>query len=129
MDTISEFLTRIRNALQAGHLKVDIPNSRLKEGIALQLKKAGYIKNYTVAKDGRQGMMRVYLKYDTQGKPAITRIDRLSRSSVRRYVKARLIPSVLSGYGLVVLSTCKGVMSGKEAQKQNTGGELLCQVW
>ena len=129
MDALSEFCTRIRNATGAGHLKVDIPSSRLKEGVALKLKNSGYIKSYTVIPDGKQGMMRVYLKYSEKGQPLITRIERMSRPSARRYVKATNIPSVLSGYGLVVLSTSRGVLSGKEAQKQNIGGELLCQVW
>lgn len=129
MDTISRFCTHLRNAVFAKHQKVDIPSSKLQESLAEQLKKAGYIKNYTVVDDGRQGIMRVYLKYNSQGHPAITRIDRLSKPSCRQYVKATQIPSALSGYGLVILSTSKGTLSDVEARKQNVGGEILCQVW
>ncbi len=129
MDTIAEFCTRIRNAVMARHTKVDIPASKMREGIAEQLKKAGYIKDYAVVEDGRQGIMRLYLKYNQKGQPALTHIERVSKPSCRRYVKAEKIPPVLSRYGLLVLSTNKGILSGKEAKKQNVGGEQLCRVW
>ena len=129
MDTISQFCTRIRNAVMARHLKVDIPSSHLQEGIAEQLKKNGYIKNYAVVDDGKQGIMRIYLKYDEKGQPAITRIERVSKPSCRQYVKAGRVPPVLSNYGLLVLSTNKGIMSGHEAKRKNVGGEMLCRVW
>ena len=129
MDTISYFCTRIRNAVMAQHAKVDIPSSKIQEGIANQLKGYGYIKNYTVVDDGKQGIMRLYLKYDKGGQSAITRIERLSKPSCRQYVKASQVLPVLSGYGLLVLSTNQGILSGKEAKKRNVGGELLCRVW
>ena len=129
MDTISQFCTRVRNAVMAQHNKVDIPSSKIQEGIAEQLKVYGYIKNYTVVDDGKQGIMRLYLKYNKKGKSAITRIERLSKPSCRQYVKAGRIPDVLSGYGLVVLSTNEGILSGREAKKKNVGGELLCRIW
>lgn len=129
MDIISQFCTRIRNAVMAQHVKVDIPSSKIQEGIASQLKEYGYIKNYTVVDDGKQGIMRLYLQYNKQGQPAITHIERLSKPSCRQYVKASRVPSVLSDYGLVVLSTNEGILSGKEAKKRNVGGELLCRVW
>ena len=129
MDTISQFCTRIRNASMAQHAKVDIPGSKIQEGIAEQLKAYGYIKNYTVVEDGKQGIMRLYLRYSSKGQSAITHIERLSKPSCRQYVKAREIPPVLSNYGLLVLSTNEGVLSGHEAKKKNLGGELLCRIW
>ncbi len=129
MDTISQFCTRIRNAVMAGHLKVDVPSSKLKQGVAEQLKAYGYIKNYIVVDDGQQGIMRLYLKYSSKGQSAITRIERVSKPSCRQYIKASRIPPVLSNYGLLVLSTNKGILSGPEAKKQNVGGEMLCRIW
>ena len=129
MDTISQFCTRIRNAVMAGHLKVDIPGSKIQEGLASSLKDYGYIKGYTVVDDGRQGIMRLYLKYNEKGQSAITCIERLSKPSCRRYVKAGKIPAVLSHYGLLLLSTNKGILSGQEAKKQNVGGEMLCRIY
>ena len=129
MDTVSEFCTRIRNAVLAKRDKVDIPSSNMRKGIAEQLKNFGYIKSYTVVDDGKQGIMRIYLKYTDEGQPAITQIERLSKPSCRHYVKSDKIPEVLSGYGLLILSTNQGVLSGDAAKKNNVGGELLCQVW
>ena len=129
MDTISQFCTRIRNAIQAQHKKVDIPSSKIQEGIAEQLKQHGYIKNYVVVDDGRQGIMRIYLKYNKKGAGAITHIERVSKPSCRQYVKASEIPPVLSHYGLLVLSSNEGILSGKSAKKKNVGGEMLCKVW
>ena len=113
----------------AQHDKVDVPSSKIKEGIARQLKSYGYIKNYTVVDDGKQGIMRLYLKYSEKGRPAITHIEKLSKPSCRQYVKANLVPDVLSGYGLVILSTNQGILSGKEARQKKVGGELLCRIW
>ena len=113
----------------AKHIKVDIPGSKIQEGIASRLKAYGYIKNYTVVNDGKQGIMRIYLKYDEKGQAAITHIERLSKPSCRQYVKVNRIPSVLSNYGLLVLSTNQGILSGQEAKKRNVGGELLCRIW
>ena len=131
MDTISQFCTRIRNAVRVHHEKVDIPSSRIQESIAKQLKLGGYITDYKVVDDGRQGIIRIYLKYKSgrQGVCVITQIERLSKPSCRSYVKASKIPDVLSGRGLLILSTNQGVLSGKEAKKRNVGGELLCRVW
>ena len=129
MDTISQFCTRIRNAVSAQHAKVDIPSSKIQEGIAGQLKAYGYIKSYTVVDDGKQGVMRIYLKYNEKGQSAITHIERLSKPSCRQYVKVGRIPIVLSHYGLLVLSTNEGILSGEEAKKKNIGGELLCRIW
>lgn len=129
MDTIGDFLTRIRNAHAARHEKVDVPASNMRQGIAKVLQDSSYIDSFKVVKDGKQGMMRVFLKYDTAGKPAIEKVRRVSRPSRRTYVSSSEIPNVRAGYGLAVLSTSKGVISGGEAKKLNVGGELLCMVW
>ena len=129
MDTISQFCTRIRNAVLAQHAKVDVPNSKIREGIAHQLKSYGYIKDYKVVDDGKQGIMRIYLKYDKSRQSPITHIERLSKPSCRQYIGVDKIPTVLSGYGLLVLSTNEGILSGEQAKEQNVGGELLCRIW
>tara|TARA_B100001248_G_scaffold253639_1_gene231111 strand:- start:1655 stop:2044 length:390 start_codon:yes stop_codon:yes gene_type:complete len=129
MDTVAEFLTRIRNAVRANHEKVDVPSSNLRKGIAAVLKENGYIRNYKVVNDGRQGMMRVYLKYTEDGESVIEQIQRVSTPGRRRYVNVTEIPKVRNGYGLAVLSTNKGIVSGRQAHKENVGGEVLCTVW
>ena len=129
MDTIGDFLTRIRNAHSARHEKVDVPASNIRKGIAKVLQDSSYIDSFKVVKDGKQGIMRVYLKYDDSGKPSIEKLMRVSRPSRRHYVRANEIPNVRAGYGLAILSTSKGIVSGGEAKKQNLGGELLCMVW
>lgn len=129
MDTVGDFLTVIRNGLSANHEKVDVPASNLKVAIAEVLKKNSYIGNYKVVKDGKQGVMRIYLQYKNNGQPAIKGIKRVSKPSLRRYVGKDDVPNVISGYGMSVLSTSKGVMSGGEAKKESVGGEVLCYVW
>jgi small subunit ribosomal protein S8 len=129
MDTIGEFLTRIRNAGRAKHEKVDIPASSVRVGIANVLKDSGYIKNFKVVRDGRQGMMRIYLKYKDDGSPAIQSLDRASRPGRRLYVKSDRIPKVRSGFGIAVLSTNKGLLSSKDAIEKGLGGELVCTIW
>lgn len=129
MDTVAEFLTRVRNAGTARHEKVDVPASKLRAGLAEILANNGLIRSYKVAKDSKQGVMRVYLKYSETGEHVINKIERISRPGRRVYVKANEIPAVRSGLGMTILSTSQGLMSGKEAQKKNLGGELLCKVW
>ncbi|MEQ1875205.1 MAG: 30S ribosomal protein S8 [Bdellovibrionia bacterium] len=129
MDTIGDFLTRVRNASMAHLEKVDVPASKIRAGIASVLKEEGYIRHFKVARDGKQGMMRVYLKYDGKGVPTITEIRRSSRPGRRYYVKQDKIPKVRSGFGLSILSTSKGVMSGTKATEGKLGGEVLCTVW
>ncbi|MCB0351177.1 MAG: 30S ribosomal protein S8 [Bdellovibrionales bacterium] len=129
MDTVSQFLTRIRNAGNAKHEKVDVPSSGLRVGIANILQKCGYIRSFKVVRDNKQGMMRVYLRYGSDGSPMIRSIDRISSAGLRRYVGSKEIPMIRNGYGITVLSTSKGIMSGDEAREQNLGGELLFQVW
>ena len=129
MDTVAEFITRIRNAGYAKHEKLDVPSSNLRVGIASALHKNGYIRSFKVARDGKQGMMRVYLRYNPSGDHIIKNIQRVSTPGIRRYVGVSDIPQVRNGFGISVLSTSKGVMSGDEAKQQNLGGELLFQVW
>ena len=129
MDTISEFLTRIRNAGLAKHDKVDVPNSKMRVGLASVLRETGYIRNFKVVKDGKQGMMRIYLAYAEDGKHAITNVSRVSRPGRRHYVQCENIPNVRSGFGISILSTSKGIMSSKQAIGQRMGGELLCTVY
>jgi small subunit ribosomal protein S8 len=129
-DPLADMLTRMRNANKAKHEKVDIPASTLKAHIAQILKEEGYIKNYKVIKDGKQGILRVYLKYegDTK-KQVISGLRAISKPGLRRYVHAGSIPLVLRGLGLSILSTSSGVLTDKEARKRKVGGELICSVW
>ena len=128
-DPIADMLTRIRNANSAGHEKVDIPSSRLKMEIARILKGEGFIKNYKVIEDKWQGILRVYLKYGPGNEPALRGISRVSRPGLRVYARTAKIPRVMSGIGVVILTTSRGVMTDREAQSQSVGGEILCYVW
>jgi small subunit ribosomal protein S8 len=128
-DPIADMLTRIRNASKAKLEKVDIPSSKLKLEIAKILKDEGYIKNLKMVKDRRQGVIRVYLKYTDEEAPVIQGIKRVSRPGCRVYVGNDTIPKVLAGLGVAILSTPKGIQTGKQAKKDNVGGEVLCHVW
>ena len=128
-DPIADFLTQIRNACMANHERVDLPSSKIKLSIAKLLKEEGYINNYKLVKDKKQGTLRVYLKYDNKNVPIIEGLERISKPSCRVYVRHDKIPYVLNGYGTVILSTSKGVLTDREARKQKIGGELLCKVW
>jgi small subunit ribosomal protein S8 len=129
MDKVAEFLTCIRNSGAARQEKVDVPSSNMRMGIAKALQDIGYIRSYKVAKDSKQGLMRIYLKYDEKGAHAITNIERISRSGRRRYVSCDEIPKVRSGLGSSILSTSKGIMSGAQAKTMNLGGELIAYIW
>ena len=129
MDTVGDFLTVIRNGMTAKHETVDMPASKIKAAIAGVLEKNSYISSYKIVKDGKQGMMRVYLNYKDNGQPSIAGIKRASRPGLRYYVNKDKVPNIMSGYGMSIVSTSKGVMSGGEARKQNVGGEVLCYVW
>jgi small subunit ribosomal protein S8 len=129
MDPIADLLTRIRNGSEAKHDKVDVPYSKVKEGIVNVMKTRGLVKNFRVVKDGRQGMMRIYLKYGVEGMPALSYLKRESRPGLRKYINVTEIPSVRTGFGVAILSTSKGIMSGDEAKEKLVGGEYLCSVW
>jgi len=128
-DPLADMFTRIRNAIKAKHEKVDVPCSNIKYSIAKILKDEGFIKNYKVIDDKKQGILRIYLKYDARGRGLIMGIKRISKPSLRRYVKKDEIPEVLKGIGINILSTSCGVITDKEARKLNVGGELICSVW
>ncbi|NWF84844.1 MAG: 30S ribosomal protein S8 [Bryobacteraceae bacterium] len=128
-DPISDMLTRIRNGIKARHAKVDVPASKLKTEIARILKDEGYILNYKIVDEGNHKAIRVYLKYTAGNQPVIAKLERVSRPGCRVYVGAAEIPKVLGGLGINILTTPKGVMTGKSARKENVGGELLCQVY
>jgi len=129
MDTIAQFLTRIRNAGTARHEKVDVPSSKMRVGLAEILAGGGFIRSYKVAKDSKQGIMRVYLKYNEQGEHAISNIQRVSRPGRRVYIRSTEIPVVRSGLGTTILSTSQGLMNGTQAKEKNLGGELICKIW
>lgn len=128
-DPIADMLTRVRNALKARHPKVDVPASKIKTEIARILKDEGYILNYKIVDEGNHKAIRVYLKYTAASQPVISNLERVSRPGCRVYVGSDDIPKVLGGLGVNILTTPKGVMSGKSARKEGVGGELLCQVW
>jgi len=129
MDTIAQMLTIIRNGSHAKLEKVDMPASKVRENIAKILANHGFVRSFKVAKDSKQGVMRIYLKYDEVGNPAITNLSKVSTPGRRSYVHADKIPVVRSGTGTCIVSTNKGMMTGHEAKKQNLGGELICLVW
>jgi len=129
MDPIADMLTRIRNALIARHSKVDVPASRLKTDIARILKEEGYIANFKLADEGAKKTIKIYLKYTPDNQPVISKIERVSRPGCRVYVGRREIPRVLGGMGVNILTTPRGVMTGRKAHLEGVGGEVLCQVW
>ena len=128
-DPIADYLTRVRNATRARHSKVDIPASNILKEMTGILLEEGYIQNYTTVDDPKQGIVRIYLKYNKDRKSAITGLKRVSRPGYRRYTGVDRIPRVLNGLGIVMLSTPKGILTGKQAKKENVGGEILSYVW
>lgn len=128
-DPIADFLTRVRNANSVNHEKVEIPSSNMKQRLAEILKEEGFIKDYEFVEDGKQGILRLYLKYGPYKQKVITGIKRISKPGLRVYVKKDEVPRVLGGLGIAVISTSNGVMSDKKARKSGFGGEVLCYVW
>ena len=128
-DPFADMLTRIRNANKAKFKKVDIPSSNLKVSVAKILKDEGYIKNHKVIKDTKQGILTIYLKYDGENNTVIAGLKRISKPGRRVYVKKDKIPKVLTGLGINILSTPRGILTDKKARESNVGGELLCSVW
>jgi small subunit ribosomal protein S8 len=128
-DPIADMLTRVRNAGKAKFNSVDIPGSKMKFELAKLLKEEGYIRNYKFIKDNKQGILRVYLKYNEKQEHSILRIDRVSKPSKRVYMKGKDIKPVYNGLGISVISTSKGIMTDKHARKNNIGGEIICNVW
>ena len=128
-DPIADFLTRIRNAQLAKFSKVDVPASNLLKEVTRIMMEEGYIVNYTMVEDQKQGVIRIYLKYNEQKKAAISGLKRISRPGLRQYADMKTIPRVLNGLGIAVLSTSKGILTDKQAKKENVGGEVLCYIW
>ncbi|MGI6433813.1 MAG: 30S ribosomal protein S8 [Syntrophomonadaceae bacterium] len=128
-DPVADFLTRIRNGNMVMHETVEIPSSKTKVGIAAIMKEEGYIKDYEYIKDGKQGIIRIYLKYGPNKEKVITGIKRISKPGLRVYVKKDEVPKVLGGLGTAVISTSQGLMSDKQARKMGIGGEVLCYIW
>lgn len=128
-DPIADFLTRIRNAMRVGHPRVDIPASKLKIELARILKEEGYVANYRVAEDDGKRTIKVYLKYRPDSRPVMTKIERVSKPGYRVYANAKEIPAVIGGMGINILTTSRGVMTGKQARSLGVGGEVLCSIY
>lgn len=128
-DPIADFLTRIRNACSVGHRTVEIPHSKIKENIARLLKEEGYLRDVVVEGDVPKKFIKIYLKYDGDEVPVIRGLQRVSKPGLRQYVGSTEIPRVLGGLGVAVMSTPKGVITGRQARKDNIGGEVICEIW
>ncbi len=128
-DPIADYLTRLRNAQMARKVYVDIPASKLKRAITQILVDKGYVQRYLDIDDGKQGLLRIYLKYDRNGNPAIRELKRVSKPGRRQYVGADALPRVRNGLGIAIISTSQGVMTDKEARKLHIGGEVLAYVF
>ena len=128
-DPVADMLTRIRNAGMAKHQKVDIPSSNLKVSLATVLRTEGFIKNFKVIADNKQGILRVYLKFIDEKEPVINEIKRVSKPGGRVYVNSDKIHKVKNGLGVAILSTSKGLVTDKTAREMGIGGEILCTVW
>jgi len=128
-DPVADLLARLRNAIHARQQKIELPASKLKLEIARILKEEGYISNYKVAEEKGRRVLRLFLKYDAGNEASITKLVRISRPGCRVYVRRSEIPRVLGGLGINILTTPKGVMTGRQARRQGVGGEVLCEIW
>ena len=128
-DTIADMLTRIRNANAAKHDSVDVPASNMKKSIAQILVDEGYVKSFSVVDDGKQGIIRIQLKYGANKTQVIQGLRRVSKPGLRIYTSVEDMPQVMRGLGIAILSTSKGIMTDKKARKENIGGEVLAFVW
>ena len=128
-DTIADLLTRIRNAASAKHDTVEIPASNMKKAICQILVDEGYIKSFSVTEDGKQGMIKVVLKYGEGKTPVIKGLRRVSKPGLRIYSNVEELPKVMKGLGIAIISTSKGVMTDRQARKENVGGEVLAFIW
>jgi small subunit ribosomal protein S8 len=128
-DPIADFLTRIRNANMAKHDSVEIPASNIKKSLAEILKQEGFIRDYEVTEDGKQGVIKITLKYGPNGERVISGLKRISKPGLRNYVSADNLPKVLNGLGIAIVSTSAGVLTDKEAREKNVGGEVIAYVW
>lgn len=128
-DPVADFLTRVRNANTVYHDKVEAPASRVKRDISDILKQEGFIRDYEYIEDGKQGILRLYLKYGTGKEQVITGLKRISKPGLRVYARKDSIPKVLGGLGIAVISTSRGIMTDKKARQNGLGGEVLCYIW
>lgn len=128
-DPIADYLTRIRNANMAKHDSVEIPASNIKKSISEILKREGFIRDYEVAYDNKQGVIKVFLKYGPNGERVISGLKRISKPGLRNYVGAEDLPKVLNGLGIAIVSTSAGVITDKEARQKNVGGEVIAYIW
>ena len=128
-DPIADFLTRIRNANTASKETVEIPSSRIKKEMSEILKQEGFIKDYEYIEDGKQGVIRIYLKYGPNKEKIFTGLKRISKPGLRVYAQKDQVPKVLNGLGIAIISTSKGILTDKEARKTGVGGEVLCYIW
>ena len=128
-DPIADYLTRIRNANMAKHDSVEIPASNIKKSISEILKREGFIRDYEVADDNKQGVIKVFLKYGPNGERVISGLKRISKPGLRNYVSAEDLPKVLNGLGIAIVSTSADVITDKEARQKNVGGEVIAYVW
>ncbi len=129
-DPVADYLTRIRNAIQADHRTVDIPASNIKKSITQILYEHKFIRNYIIIDDGKQGLIRVFLKYVPQtGQSVIHELRRVSKPGRREYVDVQSLPRVKNNMGIAILSTSKGIITERQARRENVGGEVLCIVW
>ena len=128
-DPIADMLTRIRNANVVKHETVDVPASNMKKELARILLEEGFIRGYDVIEDGKQGIIRIQFKYGQEGERVITGLKKISKPGMRVYAANHEIPKVLNGLGISVISTSKGILTDKQARKENVGGEVICYVW
>ena len=128
-DPVADFLTRIRNANMVYKETVEIPSSKLKKALSQILKREGFIKDYEFIEDGKQGIIRIYLKYGSGREKTITDLKRISKPGLRVYAAKDEVPRVLGGLGIAIISTSKGIITDKEARKDGVGGEVICYVW
>lgn len=128
-DPIADYLTRIRNANMAKHDSVEIPASNIKKSISEILKREGFIRDYEVEDDNKQGVIKVFLKYGPNGERVISGLKRISKPGLRNYVSAEDLPKVLNGLGIAIVSTSAGVITDKEARQKNVGGEVIAYIW
>ncbi len=128
-DPISDFLTRIRNAIRAGHRRVDVPASNVKKRMSEILYEQKFIRNYLIIDDGKQGIIRIFLKFDSDGRSVIHELKRVSTPGRRNYVAVANLPRVKNNMGVAMVSTSKGIMTERQAKRENVGGEVLCYIW
>ena len=128
-DPIADYLTRIRNAIQARHRRVDIPASNLKKAMTQILYDQKFIRNYIIIDDGKQGILRLFLRFDSDGRSVISELKRVSTPGRRYYVDVDHLPRVKNNMGIAMISTSRGIMTERQAKRENVGGEVLCYIW